>query len=229
MAAASFSLNNLSVKPDRAENQGLLMPKLQFRFRMTFNNFGLGANGLQLTRQVIDLSRPNLSFAKITLPVYNSTIYMAGKHTWQPMNVNLRDDAGGQVSGLVGQQLQKQFDFVEQASAAAAGDYKFSAYVDILDGGNGSQGVSPTILERWELYGCYLESVNWNTLNYGTSEDVRIGLTIQFDNAIQSDGNGGLDGSPAGVGVRAGRINPRQFSLNAVGLATNVAGIESEI
>jgi hypothetical protein len=220
MAAAAFSLNNLSVKPDGQENQGLLMPKLQFRFRMTFLNFGLNDNDLMLTRQVIDITRPNLSFAKITLPVYNSTIYMAGKHTWQPMTANLRDDAGGNVSRLVGEQLQKQLDFVEQASAASAQNYKFSAYIDVLDGGNGTYDAN--ILERWELYGCYLESVNYNTLNYGASEDVRIGLTIQYDNAVQSDGNNSLDGSPAGVGIGQAIINGRQATPADVKLATGV-------
>lgn len=220
MAAASFSLSNLSVRPDGQENQGLLMPKLQFRFRMTFFNFGLGDNDLQLTRQVIDVSRPNLSFQKITLPVYNSTIYMAGKHTWQTMTANLRDDAGGNVSRLVGEQLQKQMDFVEQASAAAASDYKFTAYIDVLDGGNGSYDAN--ILERWEVYGCFLETVNWNTLNYGTNEDVRIALTISFDNAVQSDGNDSVDGSPSGVGTGAGTINARQATVSDVGLSTGL-------
>lgn len=218
MAAASFSLSNLSVKPDGQENQGLLMPKLQYRFRLTFLNFGLGDNDLQLTRQVIDCSRPNVTFAKITLPVYNSTIYMAGKHTWATMSVNLRDDAGGNVSNLVGQQLQKQMDFVEQASAAAGSNYKFNMYMDILDGGNGGYDVG--ILERWELYGCYLEGVNYNTLNYGTSENVTIALTIQFDNAVQSDGSDGLDGAPAGVGQQAGSINGRQLTSGEVSTAS---------
>lgn len=218
MAAAAFSLTNLSVKPDGQENQGLLMPKLQFRFRMTFFNFGLGDNDLQLTRQVIDLSRPNLSFAEIPLQVYNSTIKIAGKHTWADMTVNLRDDAGGNVSRLVGEQLQKQLDFVEQASAAAASDYKFSAYIDILDGGNGAYDAN--ILERWELYGCFLKTVNYNNMNYGTNEDVRIALTITYDNAVQSDGNDSLDGAPSGVGIQAGQINGRQPTSADVGLSS---------
>lgn len=218
MAAAAFSLTNLSVKPDGQENQGLLMPKLQFRFRMTFFNFGLGDTDLQLTRQVIDLSRPNLSFAEIPLQVYNSTIKIAGKHTWADMTVNLRDDAGGNVSRLVGEQLQKQLDFVEQASAAAASDYKFSAYIDILDGGNGAYDAN--ILERWELYGCFLKTVNYNNMNYGTNEDVRIALTITYDNAVQSDGNDSLDGAPSGVGIQAGTINGRQPTSGDVGLSS---------
>ena len=190
MATASQSLFNMTVAADNAGgNQGLLMPKLQFRFRVNFLNFGVGS-ALELTKQVIDCSRPNLTFAEITLPVYNSTMYLAGKHTWAPMSVNIRDDAAGGVSKSVGAQLQKQLDFVEQASAASGQDYKFQTNVEILDGGNGT--LVPTVLETWELYGCFLVSANYNTLNYGTSDVVTIGLSIRYDNAIQSPLGGGV-------------------------------------
>jgi len=190
MATASQSLFNMTVAADNAGgNQGLLMPKLQFRFRVNFLNFGVGS-ALELTKQVIDCSRPNLTFAEITLPVYNSTMYLAGKHSWAPMTVNIRDDAAGGVSKSVGAQLQKQLDFVEQASAASGQDYKFQTNVEILDGGNGT--LVPTVLETWELYGCFLVSANYNTLNYGTSDVVTIGLSIRYDNAIQSPLGGGV-------------------------------------
>jgi hypothetical protein len=166
-------------------NQGLLMPKLQYRFRVLFSNLGVDATGgLALTKQVIDCSRPNLSFAEIPLQVYNSTIKLAGKHTWADMTVNIRDDASGTVSKAVGQQLQKQLDFVEQASAAAGNDYKFQTNIEILDGGNGT--ATPRVLETWELYGCFLKSANYNALNYGTNDAVTIALTIAYDNAVQA-------------------------------------------
>jgi hypothetical protein len=186
MATASQSLFNMTVASDNAGgNQGMLMPKLQYRFRVNFLNFGVDAvNGLQLTKQVIDCSRPNLTFTEITIPVYNSTLYLAGKHSWAPFTVNVRDDATGSVSKAVGQQLQKQLDFVEQASAATGQDYKFQVNVEILDGGNGA--AAPIVLETWECYGCFLQTANYNTLNYSTSEVVTIALTIRFDNAIQS-------------------------------------------
>jgi hypothetical protein len=116
------------------------------------------------------------------------------------MSVNIRDDASGTVSKAVGQQLQKQLDFVEQASAATGQDYKFQTNIEILDGGNGT--LAPTVLETWELYGCFLKSANYNTLNYGTSEAVTVGLTIAYDNAIQSENNQLGD---AGVGQAIGR------------------------
>jgi hypothetical protein len=111
-------------------------------------------------------------------------MYLAGKHAWQTLSVNIRDDASNSVARLVGQQLQKQMDFVEQASAASGQDYKFQTNIEILDGGNGT--TAPIVLETWECYGCFLQTANYNTLNYGTSDVVTIALTIRFDNAIQS-------------------------------------------
>jgi hypothetical protein len=212
MATASQSLFNMTVASDNAGgNQGLLMPKLQFRFRVSFLNFGVDTvNGLQLTKQVIDCSRPNVTFPDIVLPVYNSTLYLAGKYSWSPMTVNVRDDASGTVSKAVGQQLQKQLDFVEQASAATGQDYKFQTNIEILDGGNGA--VAPVVLETWELYGCFLQTANYNNLNYGTSDVVTIGLTLRFDNAIQSP-------LPSGVGAPIGRILSGA-SVTGIGAAT---------
>lgn len=185
MATASQSLFNMTVASDNAGgNQGLLMPKLQFRFRVNFLNFGSNTSTVELTKQVTDCTRPNVTFAEITLPIYNSTMYLAGKATWAPLTVNIRDDASNSVSRLVGQQLQKQMDFVEQASAVSGQDYKFQTNIEILDGGNGVS--TPVVLETWECYGCFLVSANYNNLNYSTSEVVAIGLSIRYDNAIQS-------------------------------------------
>jgi hypothetical protein len=192
----------MTVASDNAGgNQGLLMPKLQFRFRVNFLNFGTNTSTVELTKQVIDCSRPNVQFQEITLPIYNSTMYLAGKATWQTMTVNIRDDASNTVSSLVGQQLQKQMDFVEQASAASGQDYKFQTNIEILDGGNGVN--APIVLETWECYGCFLQTANYNTLNYATNEAVTIALTIRFDNAIQSPIGSGVG---ATIGRTAGSI-----------------------
>jgi hypothetical protein len=164
-------------------------------------NFGASASSIELTKQVIDCSRPNLSFAEVTIPIYNSTMYLAGKHTWAPMNINVRDDASNTVSRLVGQQLQKQMDFVEQASAATGQDYKFQTNIEILDGGNGAS--APIVLETWELYGCFLQTANYDTLNYSANEAVKIALTLRYDNAIQSPIGSGVGAS---VGRTVGAI-----------------------
>jgi uncharacterized protein (DUF1919 family) len=99
MATASQSLFNMTVASDNAGgNQGLLMPKLQFRFRVNFLNFGASASSVELTKQVIDCARPQVQFQEITIPIYNSTMYLAGKATWQTLAINVRDDASGTVA-----------------------------------------------------------------------------------------------------------------------------------
>ena len=108
---------------DSASNQGLLMPKLQYRFRVSLENFGVSTPTTELTKQVIDVARPNVSFEKMTIDIYNSKVYLAGKHTWDPITLNLREDVNNNVQKLVGEQLQKQFDFYEQSSAASGQDY----------------------------------------------------------------------------------------------------------
>ena len=198
MAIASQSLFNMTVASDNAGgNQGLLMPKLQYRFRVSFLNIGTGGSTVELTKQVMDINRPQINFEEITIPIYNSTLYLAGKHSWNELTVNFRDDAQGNVSKLVGQQIQKQLDMVEQASAATGQDYKFQTNIEILDGGNGT--AVPQVLETWECYGCYLKTANYGTLNYATNEVVTIALTIRYDNAVQSP-------LTAGVGTNIGRI-----------------------
>lgn len=181
-------------------NEGLLMPKLQYRFRVEFINFGVGgpSSGLSLTKQVMDVTRPQVSFDEITLNVYNSRLYLAGKHTWNELTVTVRDDASGTVAKAVGQQLQKQLDFVEQASAAAGQDYKFQTNIQILDGGNGTTAVG--VLETWECYGCFLKVANYQNLNYAESNPVTMQLQIRYDNALQTPTVPG-----SGVGAAIGR------------------------
>jgi hypothetical protein len=197
MAISTLSKLSVPLASDQsASAQGMLMPKLQYRFRVSFENFGVSTPTTELTKQVIDCTRPNLTFEDIELPVYNSKVRLAGRHSWENITVNLRDDASGQVQKLVGEQLQKQFDFFEQASAASGIDYKFTTRIEILDGGNGAN--TPNVLETWEVYGCYLQGANYNTLNYATSEPVTVALTIRYDNAIQSP-------TGTGVGTAVGR------------------------
>jgi hypothetical protein len=193
---ASASLNKMSVPLGGQATQGLLMPKLKYRFRVFFENFGISKPTTELTKQVISVARPNLTFEEIAIPIYNSTLKLAGRHTWADVACSIRDDASGSVTKLIGEQFQKQMDFLEMASASSGIDYKFLTKIQVLDGGNGAS--EPVVLETWELYGCYLKGADYGELNYGSNEAVTVNLTIAYDNANQSP-NG------SGVGTEIGR------------------------
>lgn len=197
------TLQNISVPTEGAgSNSSLLMPKLQYRFRVLLDNFGTtgGPDGTrEISRQVVDVTRPNITFEQMTIEAYNSKTYLAGKHTWDPITLTLREDANNNVQKVVGQQLQRQFDFFEQSSAVSSGSYKFQTRIEILDGGNGSNGAN--VIDRFHLVGCYIESANYNTLAYATNDAVTTTLSIRYDNAIQF----GADDSFEGIGEATAR------------------------
>jgi hypothetical protein len=182
-----------------SSNQGLLMPKLKYRFRVTLQNFGVTSPTTEITKQVMNVTRPEVSFENMTIDVYNSKIKYAGKHTWSDLTLTVRDDVSGAVSKLVGEQVQKQFDFFEQASAASGIDYKFTTVIEILDGGNGA--FEPGVLEAFELAGCYLQKVTYQGGDYTSSDPLDIAMTITYDNAIQTNASG----NPIGIGQNVGR------------------------
>jgi hypothetical protein len=200
MAISSLSKLGVPLNGNQsASNQGLLMPKLAYRFRVLFQNFGVSKPTTELTKQVISATRPQPEFEQIVLDVYNSRIKLAGKPKWNAITVVVRDDVNGSVSKLVGEQLQKQFDFFEQASAASGIDYKFTTQIELLDGGNGA--FSPTVLETFELDGCYITKAEYKGTEYSKSEALDINLSIDYDNAIQVN----TSGVPNGIGVNVGR------------------------
>ncbi len=198
------SLNRFTVPlvtNDSASSQGLLMPKLKYRFRVILDNFGVpGTPTTELTKQVMNVTRPSLTFEEIKLPVYNSTVKLAGKHSWANATLTLRDEVTNAVTQLVGQQVQKQFDFFEQSSAASGIDYKFTMRVELLDGGNGAN--TPTILEAFDFLGCYVQAADYQGGDYSSATDpMDIKLTIAYDNALQY----GVGGAPTGIGQQVGR------------------------
>lgn len=192
---AITSLNNFGIPTGGAgSTQVLLMPKLKYRFRVTLLGFGVAA-ATELTKQVQDVTRPKVNFEEIMLDVYNSKVYLAGKPSFETLTLTLRDDASGEVQKLVGQQVQKQFDFIEQSSARSGIDYKFTTRIEVLDGGNGQY--ESNILETINMYGCILMNADYGDMNYGTNEAATVALTIRFDNMEQW----GAGSSDVGVGI----------------------------
>ena len=196
MAVSSLSRMTVPLASDQsASNQGLLMPKLKYRFRVVFENFGVSTPRTELTKQVMDFKRPVVNFDPIVIPINNSELKLSGKPHWTDVTCTMRDDASGAVARLVGEQVQKQMDFLEMASAASGIDYKFTTRFEVLDGGNGA--ATPNILETWELYGCYLSSVDYGDANYGTNDPMTIAMTIVYDNANQTPNGTGIGTSIA--------------------------------
>ena len=157
----------------------MVMPKLQYRFRVNLYNFGRdGGTTIALTQNVVSVTRPSLTHDEVTLDAYNSRAYLAAKHTWEPITLTLRDDINNTVTKHVASQLQKQLNHGLQSAPVAGKDYKFGLVIEQLDGSQ--PGV---VLESWSLNGCFIQNANYGENNYATSDVMTITLQIRYDSA----------------------------------------------
>ena len=167
---------------------GILHPKQKNRWQVTFTNLAQlvpSISSRDLTRQAIEVDRPNLSFTDVPIHRYNSTAYIVGKYEWQEMKLTIEDDITGLASAAIQGQLETQQRLIGGDlpgswlnSAATGSDYKFGTILQQLDGNEG-------VIETWNIEGCFIKSADYGSLNYETGDAVTISLSIRFDHARQ--------------------------------------------
>jgi hypothetical protein len=168
---------------------GILMPKLKYRFRVSFlGGFAGEPESRVLTQNVQNVSRPKITYEEVTIDSYNSRMYLQGKHSWEQISVVVRDDITNSVTKLVGAQIQRQLNHFQQSTPAAGSDYKFDMQIEILDGVNA--GAS----EVWFLEGCFLTNVDYSDSDYSTNEPVTVTMQVRYDNATHYQGDNDVNG-----------------------------------
>jgi hypothetical protein len=171
---------------------GILHPKQKYRFRVVWQNFGEN-NGLrEMTANVVTVTRPKITYNEVQLDSYNSVAWIMGKHTFDPIEITLRDDITNSVISSVGAQVQKQMNHFEQTSAVAGINYKFSMEIHSLDGTDNDQ------LESWVLDGCWIASAAYGDGEYASGDQNMVTLSILFDNATNVSGPNTNDGTTVG-------------------------------
>lgn len=167
---------------------GILQPNQKYRFRVIWQNFGENNGLTTMTANVVTVTRPKFGFEDIKLDSYNSVAWIQGKHTFDPIEITLRDDITNAVASSVGAQIQKQMNFFEQTSAVAGVNYKFTMEIHTLD------GTDNEATSIWVLEGCFLTGVQYPEGDYASGDPNMITLTVRYDNATNVAGantNGG--------------------------------------
>jgi hypothetical protein len=187
----------------------MVMPKLQYRFRVNLYDFGRN-NGstVEMTQNVVSVTRPSLTHDEVTLDAYNSRAYLAGKHSWEPITLTLRDDINGTVTKHVASQLQKQLNQGLQSAPTAGRDYKFGIVIEQLDGSQPG-----LVIESWSLNGCFIQNVNYGENNYATSDVMQITLQIRYDAAD-------IHGEAVGSATTSGALTSGVLPIGAGNSAT---------
>lgn len=171
---------------------GILHPKQKYRFRVVWQNFGENVGLREMTQNVVTCTRPKVSYNEVELHSYNSVSWIAGKHTFETIEITLRDDITNAVISSIGAQVQKQMNHFEQTSAVAGINYKFSMEIHSLDGTDNEE------LEAWVLDGCWITSAAYGDGDYASGDPNIVTLTIRFDNATNIAGSNTNDGTTVG-------------------------------
>ena len=121
-------------------------------------------------------ARPTINTGETEVPYINSTRYLAGKTKFDAVSVTLYDPIAPSGAQQVMEWVRTHFESVSGRSGYAD-FYKRDCQLKLLD-------PVGTVVELWDMKGCFLTSAAFGDLDYGTEDPTEISLTIRFDNCV---------------------------------------------
>ena len=121
-------------------------------------------------------ARPTYTTEEIPIPWINAHRYIAGKTTFEPIEVRLHDAIAPSGAQQVMEWIRLHYESVS-GRAGYADFYKRDIQLKMLD-------PVGTVIEQWEIKGAFLTSVSFGELAYESGEGVEIALSIRYDNCI---------------------------------------------
>lgn len=121
-------------------------------------------------------ARPNVTISEQEIQYMNSRRYLAGKLNYDAISVTLYDPIAPSGAQQVMEWVRTHTETVSGRSGYAD-FYKRDCQLKMLD-------PVGTVVELWDLKGCFLTSAQFGDLDYGTEDPTEIALTIRFDNCV---------------------------------------------
>jgi hypothetical protein len=121
-------------------------------------------------------ARPQVTTEEVEIPFINSRRYLAGKTTFNAMNVTLHDPIAPSGAQQVMEWIRLHFESVSGRSGYAD-FYKRDIQLKMLD-------PVGTVVELWDIKGAFITDANFNEVTYEDGAPVEIALTLRYDNAV---------------------------------------------
>ena len=120
--------------------------------------------------------RPQITFDEVPLENMNITKYVKGKGRWQTQQITLYDPIVPSAASAV-------IEWVRLHHESATGR---DGYQDFYKKNVTFQVLGPVgdIVEKWTLYGTWIQDATFGDLDFSASEPVEITLTLRYDYAI---------------------------------------------
>lgn len=151
------------------------------KFRFTFELFDIcaGVNGGAGQRvpehYVKTAARPNLEVEETEINFLNAKTWIPGKASWQTMTVTYIDVATADAAPLFNW-LASVYNFTNPVTlemGSKRSDYSASAILKMWDG-------CGQLLEVWEMSDVWPTGINFGDLDYASSEEATIELTMRY-------------------------------------------------
>ena len=121
-------------------------------------------------------ARPSFTIGEQEINFINAKRYIAGKMTFDSLNVTLHDPIAPSGAQQVMEWIRTHYESVS-GRAGYADFYKRDCQLKMLDPvGN--------VVELWDIKGAFLTNANFGDLSYDGEEPADISLTIRFDNCV---------------------------------------------
>ena len=143
-------------------------PKLKNRFVMSID--GIPAYLIKTA------ARPSIEFEEVELNHMNVKRYVKGKATWQSIEITMYDP-------VVPSAAQSVMEWIRLSHESVTGR---DGYSDFYKKDVQFQVLGPVgdVVEQWTLKGTWIQSANFNDMDFSSSEPVEIECTLRYDYAI---------------------------------------------
>jgi len=121
-------------------------------------------------------ARPSFETESIEIGFINATRYLAGKTKFSEMSVTLYDPIAPSASQQIMEWIRLHYESVS-GRAGYADFYKRDLQLKVLD-------PVGTVVELWDLKGCWLTNIEYGDLDYDVSDAMEVSITIRYDNAV---------------------------------------------
>lgn len=138
-------------------------------------------------------ARPNLSIEETEINFLNAKMWIPGKGTWETITVTYYDTNGQGMEGIFSW-IGTVYDFIngdgqnDLKQSSKWSDYGGSASIELYDGCGKS-------MEKWDLKNAWPQAANFGELDYSSSEEVTVELTLRYSFVKLTRTCGGM-GSP---------------------------------
>lgn len=142
-------------------------PKRKFRWFLSIN--GVDAWVLKTC------ARPQITFEETVIDYINTKRWISGKGAWNPISLTMHDPISPSAAAKVMAWVRRNYEALSGRMGYAT-MYKEEITLKMLD----PQGA---VVEQWKLTGAWPVDSNWGDLDFASSDNVEIQLSIRFDNA----------------------------------------------